>query len=66
MELSTILGLVGSLLGGRALGVVVNGYFSSVNINFGTSTYSVAGAAARQSLTDNFGWTITDGGPTNW
>ena len=29
MELSTILGLVGSLLGGGALGAVINGYFTS-------------------------------------
>jgi len=29
MEMSTILGLVGSLLGGGALGAVINGYFSS-------------------------------------
>jgi surface protein len=34
-----------------------------LSINFGGSQYSVAGAAARQSLIDDDNWTITDGGP---
>ena len=38
------------------------GYPFTPNINFGTNTYSTEGAAARQSLIDNFNWTITDGG----
>jgi surface protein len=33
-----------------------------LNFNGGNSLYC-SGAAARQSIIDNFGWTITDGGP---
>ena len=33
------------------------------SINFGGSQYSVNAAGARQSLIDDDGWTITDGGP---
>jgi surface protein len=36
---------------------------TGLSINFGGSQYSVAGAAARQSLIDDDNWTITDGGP---
>lgn len=35
---------------------------SNVKLTAGTSKYSAAAAAARQSLIDNFNWTITDGG----
>jgi len=37
---------------------------SGININFGGSTYTAGSAAAtaRQSLIDNYSWTITDGG----
>ena len=38
------------------------GYPHSININFGYSKYLYAGEAARDSLINNFGWTITDGG----
>ncbi len=40
------------------------GYTLSPYGNFGTSTYTLGGAAdaARTSLISNFGWTITDGG----
>ena len=41
-----------------AAGVVDTG----ININFGDSIYSAAAVAARQSLIDDDGWTITDGG----
>ena len=38
---------------------------SGININFGGSTYTAGGAAeaARTSLINTYGWTITDGGP---
>ena len=36
---------------------------TGININFGGSQYSSTGAPARQSLIDDDGWTITDGGP---
>jgi surface protein len=38
---------------------------SNININFGGSKYTPnsAAATARQSLIDNYNWTITDGGP---
>ncbi len=36
---------------------------NDVSINFGGSQYSTTGASARQSLIDDDGWTITDGGP---
>jgi surface protein len=41
------------------------GYPYTININFGGSRYtsSSLSATARQSLIDNFGWTISDGGP---
>jgi surface protein len=42
-----------------AAGVVDTG----ISINFGGSQYSTTGASARQSLIDDDGWTITDGGP---
>ena len=42
-----------------AAGVVDTG----ININFGGSQYSTTGGPARQSLIDDDGWTITDGGP---
>ena len=32
------------------------------SVSFGSSQYSYEGRAARQSLIDNFGWTIVDGG----
>lgn len=35
---------------------------SGVPLDMGTIKYSSAGAAARQSLIDNYGWSITDGG----
>ena len=35
---------------------------SNININFGGSQYSYEAAAARQTLIDTYGWTITDGG----
>ena len=35
---------------------------SNINISFGSSQYSYEGAAARQTLIDTYGWTITDGG----
>ena len=40
------------------------GYTYSININFGGSKYTAGSAAAtaRQSLIDNYSWTITDGG----
>jgi len=38
------------------------GYPYAISTNFGGSKYTVEGFAARQSLVDNFGWTITDGG----
>ena len=38
------------------------GYPYAISIDFGGSKYSIGGLAARQSLIDNFGWTITDGG----
>jgi surface protein len=40
------------------------GYPSTININFGGSQYTSAGAGgtARASLVSTFGWTITDGG----
>ncbi len=41
-----------------AAGVVDTG----ISINFGDSIYSAAAASARQSLIDDDGWTITDGG----
>lgn len=34
----------------------------NLNINFGTATYTSAGAAGRNILTNTYGWTITDGG----
>lgn len=36
---------------------------TGININFGGSQYSTNGSTARQSLIDDDGWTITDGGP---
>jgi len=36
---------------------------TGININFGGSQYSTTGAPARESLIDDDGWTITDGGP---
>ena len=40
------------------------GYPYTININFGSSQYTLGGAAetARTSLITTFGWTITDGG----
>lgn len=40
------------------------GYTPVININFGSSQYTLGGAAeaARTSLITNFGWTISDGG----
>lgn len=40
------------------------GYTKNINTNFGASKYVVGSeaAAARQSLIDNFGWVINDGG----
>lgn len=40
------------------------GYTPVININFGSSQYTLGGAAdaARASLISTFGWTITDGG----
>ena len=35
---------------------------SNVSINFGNAQYSYEAAAARQTLIDTYGWTITDGG----
>jgi surface protein len=42
-----------------------SGYTPIINISFGTSKYTSGSAAAtaRQSLIDNFTWTISDGGP---
>ncbi len=37
---------------------------SSVNFSVGTTPYSIAGKNNRDSITDTFGWTITDGGLT--
>ena len=37
---------------------------SGVNFHAGKSTYSSATVDARQAIITNFGWTITDGGPT--
>jgi len=34
----------------------------NININFGGSQYSYEAASARQTLIDDYGWTITDGG----
>jgi surface protein len=36
--------------------------FNNVNFNGGRSKYSQVGAAARQKIMDDFGWTFTDGG----
>ena len=40
------------------------GYTPTISINFGAAKYTLGGSAetARQSLIDNFGWTIADGG----
>ena len=35
---------------------------NGISISFGTSQYSYEAAAARQTLIDTYGWTITDGG----
>ena len=37
---------------------------SGVRFDAGSSTYSSAGAAARTTLTDARGWSVTDGGPS--
>ncbi len=36
---------------------------SSVTADFGTLRYSTSAASARQSIIDNYSWTINDGGP---
>jgi hypothetical protein len=37
---------------------------SSVTADFGTLRYSTSAASARQSIIDNYSWTINDGGPS--
>ena len=38
------------------------GYINTQSINFGNAQYSSEAASARQTLIDDYGWTITDGG----
>ena len=39
-----------------------SGVYPNLTVSFGTSQYSYEAASARQTLIDDYGWTITDGG----